>query len=112
MLPKFHVTKADTPRNSPFTFEENGFYKTLKKNIREILPTLPANLKNRSKLYVDLLLVAYLATAIIAAKYVNYYIGAVSGMTLCMLTIAAHNFFHQKDSFRMYYFDMSLMSSR
>lgn len=29
-----------------------------------------------------------------------------------MLANAAHNFFHQKDNFRMYYFDLCLMSSR
>lgn len=48
----------------------------------------------------------------LATRYMNYYIGTLSGMLLAMVTVAAHNFFHQKDSFRMYYFDLSLMSSR
>lgn len=112
MLSKFQVRKAQTPRNSPFTFYEDGFYRILKKNIREELPNVPPYIKYKSKLMTDFLCLTYLSTAVLAATHLNYYIGIGSGMLLAMLTIAAHNFFHMKDNFRMYYFDMSLMSSR
>lgn len=112
MLPKFHVRKAKMPRNSPFTFEEDGFYRTLKRNIREALQHAPDDLRDRSRIFADLLLVAYLLSAIFACYKMNYWIATLSGSLLAMLTVAAHNFFHQKDSFRMYYFAFSLMSFR
>lgn len=38
--------------------------------------------------------------------------GIVSGMFFGMLSISAHNFFHQKNNFRMHYFDLTFMSTR
>lgn len=37
MLSKFEVRKAARPRNYKFTLEENGFYMTLKRRMREKL---------------------------------------------------------------------------
>ena len=37
---------------------------------------------------------------------------ALTGLILGMTTSAAHNFFHQADSWRMYYWDLSFLSSR
>ena len=37
---------------------------------------------------------------------------ALAGLVLGMNTSAAHNFFHQADSWRMYYWDLSVLSSR
>jgi len=34
------------------------------------------------------------------------------GIFLTWTTIAAHNYFHMRDNFRMYYFDLSMMSSK
>lgn len=112
LLQKFHIRKATTPRNSPFTFHEDGFYRQLKKEVRDIIKDIPKYASRKSKLIADGLFVSYVITAILATRYMNYYIGTLSGMLLAMVTVAAHNFFHQKDSFRMYYFDLSLMSSR
>jgi len=36
----------------------------------------------------------------------------IPGVFLTWMTIAAHNFFHMRDNFRMYYFDLSTLSSR
>ena len=33
LLEKFFVKKIETPRNSPYTFRENGFFKTLKRKV-------------------------------------------------------------------------------
>lgn len=35
----------------------------------------------------------------------------IAGTMLSMTVICAHNFFHQRDNWRMYYFDLSLLSS-
>lgn len=34
------------------------------------------------------------------------------GIFLTWTVIAAHNYFHMRDSFRMYYFDLSMLSSK
>ncbi|CAH2011485.1 unnamed protein product [Acanthoscelides obtectus] len=41
LLPQYLVRDAKVPRNSPFTFNENGFYNLLKRKIYEKLKTLP-----------------------------------------------------------------------
>lgn len=109
VLKRFFVREASAPRNSPFTFKEGDFYKALKGNVREALKAIPDGPVDRSKLTTDLLLVGYLSTAILAARFWSYTLGAISGLLLALMAIAAHNFFHQRNNFRMYYFNFSLM---
>lgn len=40
ILEKYYVGEATTPRNSPYTFDENGFYRTLKRRVEPILKVL------------------------------------------------------------------------
>lgn len=112
MLPNYFIRKATEPRNSPYTFKVNGFYKTLKKRIQEPLRAIPESATTRTKIMTDLLLLGYVLTAILSVHTFSFTIGAISGIFLSLVTVAAHNYFHQKDSFRMYYFDLSFMSSR
>lgn len=109
MLKKFYIRDAVTPRNSPFTFHENGFYRTLKRKVRAILKETGPTY--RSYLLQDGLVSAFFITMGIAAYTKSYMIGAISGVFLAMSTICAHNFFHQRDNWRMYCFDLSFMSS-
>lgn len=37
MLPKFHIRSAKSPRNSLLTFKNDGFYRTLKRRVRDEL---------------------------------------------------------------------------
>lgn len=112
LLVRFYKRKAACPRNSPFTFKEGDFYKTLKNRISEKLKSIPEDPANRSKFLTDSLLFGFISTALCATYLKSYILGFVSGILLSMLANAAHNFFHQKDNFRMFYFDLSLMSSR
>lgn len=109
---KYFVRKASTPRNSPFTFEETGFYRSLRKKIREALKDVPEDAAHRSKIFTDVLFVAFFSTALLSTYFRSFTLGVISGVSLALLANAAHNFFHQKDNFRMYYFDFTLMSSR
>lgn len=106
------MRKASTPRNSPFTFKENGFYRTLKTNVKEVLKDLPEWPVTRSKIITDFLFLFYISFSIMAAYKWSFALGAIAGMFLNFTIIAAHNYFHQRDNFRMYYFDFSLMSSK
>lgn len=49
ILEKYYVKPATKPRNSPYTFEDDGFYKTLK---RKIKPILKACCKTGKKLWI------------------------------------------------------------
>nr|AEE62418.1 unknown [Dendroctonus ponderosae] len=111
VLKKYFVRNAKERRNAPFTFKEDGFYKTLKKEIVETLPSLPKR-SNLSNLLIDSLLVVLFLLSTLAAKYWSFTLGWMSGHVLALLSIAAHNYFHKKDNFRMYYFNFSLQTVR
>jgi hypothetical protein len=40
------------------------------------------------------------------------YLTLIVGIFLTWTTIAGHNYFHMRDNFRMYYFDLSMASSK
>jgi hypothetical protein len=112
LLKQFFVRSATEPRNSPYTFKDDGFYRTLKRKAQPILMKLPPGPSKQSKLFADLLLVAFLFFATVAAATYNFMLGLLAGIVLNFLIVSAHNFFHMKDNFRMYYFDLSFMTSR
>ncbi|KAJ9587921.1 hypothetical protein L9F63_018647, partial [Diploptera punctata] len=112
MLKKFHVRAASEPRNSPYTFHDDGFYRTLKRKIRRVLLENPRGMPWKSMMIADTLLASTLLAAILAAALTSFVLGIVSGTLLALTVICAHNFFHQKDNLRMYYFDLCFMSSR
>ncbi|CAG9773967.1 unnamed protein product [Ceutorhynchus assimilis] len=112
VLKKYHVRMAKKKRNAPFTFKEDGFYKTLKREIMSVLPTLPKQSANTSNFFTDSFLVIMFFLATLAAKYWNFFLGVLAGNFLAFLSIAAHNYFHKRDNFRMYYFNFSLQTVR
>ncbi|XP_017782535.1 PREDICTED: cytochrome b5-related protein-like isoform X2 [Nicrophorus vespilloides] len=112
IVKKFYVREAKEPRNTPFTLKDDGFYKTLKSNCVEALKTIDHKDDKKTKLMADCLFFSYLLLALAAAYFQSYVLGFASGIFLSMTAIAAHNFFHQRDNFRMHYFDFSLLSSK
>jgi hypothetical protein len=112
LLKQFFVRSASEPRNSPYTFKDDGFYRTLKCKAQPILQKLPPGPSVQSKLCSDLLLAAFLVLATVAAATCSFKLGLLAGLILNFLVVSAHNFFHMKDNLRMYYFDLSFMSSR
>jgi hypothetical protein len=112
LLKQFYVRAASEPRNSPYTFKDDGFYRTLKRKAQPILQKLPSGPSVESKLFSDLLLVAFLLLATAAAATSSFKVGLLAGIILNFVVVTAHNFFHMKDNLRMYYFDLSLMASR
>ncbi|XP_045534899.1 cytochrome b5-related protein [Papilio machaon] len=116
LLPKYFVRKVDTPRNSPFTFKEDGFYKTLKSKIQKKYQELPKDLRRKSDTATDFLLLSLLVSSL-ACTYLwktDFVLGGiatvVTGYILSALTTAAHNYFHRADNWRMYLFNFSGMS--
>ncbi|KAK4879280.1 hypothetical protein RN001_007426 [Aquatica leii] len=112
MLKQFFVRKAVTPRNSPFTFKEDGFYKTLKRNVREVWDDIPKNGIQRSKYIIDTLLISSIILVVLATKFSNYFIAIIAGILLSLVNTSAHNYYHQKDTFRNCYGYLGMSAAR
>ncbi|XP_034829646.1 cytochrome b5-related protein-like [Maniola hyperantus] len=113
LLPKYFIKRAESPRNSPFTFKEDGFYKTLKLKIAAKLKELPHDVRKKSDNITELLFACLLILSPLCCWLLtkNLIYGAAStvilGFILSGLTTCAHNYFHRSDSWRMYLFNFS-----
>ena len=112
ILKKYFVKKTDKPRISRFTFHEDGFYRTLKRNAEPILKKVGTGPSFSITLLQDVLLFLFLSTMLLSGMTSNLFITVLSGIFLGMVFSLSHNFFHQRPSWRMYIWDLSLLSSR
>lgn len=67
---------------------------------------------NKTKFMTDLLAISYVLLSLFAVYSMSFTVGMIAGVAVGLTAIAAHNFFHQKDNFRMYYFNLTLLESR
>ncbi|XP_069167234.1 cytochrome b5-related protein isoform X2 [Procambarus clarkii] len=111
ILPKYYVKDISTPRNSPFTFHEDGFYKTLKRKVQPILKKVGKGPTWTMVLMQDALVLTFILLTVAACLTHSYTLAVFAGIVLGMTGNCAHNFFHQRDNWRMYYFDLLLFSS-
>ena|SRR3990167_1008836 len=111
LLANYFVKNTETPRNSPFTFEENGFYKTLKKRAAPVIKKHGSGPSTTMNLIMDSLVFSFISTWILTIYFQNKYLAVLSGFFLNLVIICSHNYFHKKNNFRMFYFDLSMMSS-
>ncbi|XP_050723879.1 cytochrome b5-related protein-like isoform X1 [Eriocheir sinensis] len=111
LLQKYYIKDTKTPRNSPYTFHENGFYKTLKRRVRPILKNLGRGPSWKTVLIQDGLALSYVLLTLASTALSSYTLAAFAGTALAFMVVCAHNFFHQRDNWRMYYYDLSLHSS-
>ena len=98
------------------TYLEDGFFKTLQKRGALVLSDLDTKPIRWTKFYTDLMLILMFIAAIFAARnndpYLAVFLAMVSGVIMMWLTMLAHNFIHQKDNWRMYLMNFSLMGWR
>ncbi|XP_011506370.1 PREDICTED: cytochrome b5-related protein-like, partial [Ceratosolen solmsi marchali] len=95
LLPKFYVREAKIPRTISYTFDSNGFYGTFKKRAQKVLKNIDYHNPNvRSKRIADSLFIVTILLAIAVAILRSWIV-----IIIC-------------DNFRMYYFDLSTMSSK
>jgi cytochrome b involved in lipid metabolism len=118
-LAKYKVGTCERKRNSSFfTFEENGFYSVLRKKVFHFLQQHPqVPYLQSTKAIHDILLLGFFLCflgAIIREKadFITYLLIVFAGSLLAMGSICAHNFFHLRDNWRMYTFDLTLNASR
>lgn len=62
------------------------------------------------QVFIDVLLALTLFTSALSAKFDNRYLMLLSGICLCYTVISAHNFFHRRDNFRMFYYNLSFFN--
>ncbi|XP_025833687.1 cytochrome b5-related protein-like [Agrilus planipennis] len=112
LLPKYWKRKAKTSRNSPFSFKDDGFYRTLKRKVRPLLKDLPKRDSRWSNFYSDIMAFGLFLFGVLATRYIDFYFATICGILMALVTIAGHNYMHRKDNWRMYYPDLSLLQSR
>ncbi|XP_018057245.1 PREDICTED: cytochrome b5-related protein-like isoform X1 [Atta colombica] len=113
LLPKFYVREAATPRSVPLTFLPDGFYRTFKRRATEALKKVDFHKSSTTtNLITDSLVIATFALSLMAAFFHSYTILILASLFLTWTANAAHNYFHMRDNFRMYYFDLSMLSSK
>lgn len=119
-LAKYFVKKAKTQRNSAcFTFNEKGFYATLRRRVFNAILSKKLNVKvdyvQSVKCVHDSLLVLFMGLFLRCMTLESGWLCILTifatGCLLSCVAISAHNFFHQKDNWRMYSFDLTLNSS-
>ena len=115
ILDKYYIKQANSKRISPFTFHSNGFYSTLKRRVHAELSTLSSDQKLAHKQRVvrvqNTLLASFVILFILTGLKGSYWLYFLTGFILFLNINCAHNFFHQKDSWRMYVWDLGLLSS-
>lgn len=111
-LKKFYVREAAKPRNYKFTFSDDGFYKTLKRRAAGKIDGLDRTPMKTSNLISDLMLGLIFTSAVLAAKDENIFLAALCGVFVFWQFVIAHNYFHQKDNWRMFCFNLSLFDYR
>ncbi|KAI8424208.1 hypothetical protein MSG28_002788 [Choristoneura fumiferana] len=112
MLPEYFVKQTTVPRNSPFTFEEDGFYKTLKTKVVMKLKDIPKGTRKKSDYVTDGLLAALVIVsslscwAMARSVFIGLPLTVLSGFLLSSVATCGHNYFHRRDNWRMYVFNL------
>ncbi|ALC39399.1 CG17928 [Drosophila busckii] len=110
LLSKFEVRTAAKPRNYKFTLEPNGFYMTLKRRVRSKLQTLNYKPSKKTELLHTGILLSLFSLSWASTVCDSLALRALAGLALCWLATSTHNYFHQRDNWRMYCFNLTLMN--
>jgi Cytochrome b5-like Heme/Steroid binding domain len=110
LLKKYKVREAAQPRLYRFTFNEDGFYKTLRRKVLDRMKTIDKSKSSASKMILDSLLALTFGLAIASAALNWKSLAAAAGLTMTFAMITAHNFFHQRDNWRMKVFNLGFLT--
>ncbi|CRL02068.1 CLUMA_CG015162, isoform A [Clunio marinus] len=110
MLPKFYVRDAAQPRSYKLTFKEDGFFRTLKRRVRDF--KLDHGPEKRSKIYSDLIMFGIFAASICSVWMKSTFLMVFTGLLFAWGFFIGHNFLHQRNNWRKIMINFSLMSFR
>lgn len=129
MLDKYYVRDCDKNHSrysAFFTFHKDGFYSRLRSKINKIMQEQhliqfeQQNYLWSSRFYHDCMFIVHLFLMVFGIKIAvsedscttcSRLIFIAAGVVLGFLQVCAHNFFHKKDNWRMYSFDLTMTSS-
>ena len=114
ILAKYYCKPATGSRNSPYTFDPDGFYLTLRRRVQHYVKAHPdewAAGRSRSVRVQNALLALLCGLFWLTAYWQSWSLAALTGLVLALNTNCAHNFYHQRDNWRMRLWDLSLLSS-
>lgn len=116
ILAKYFVKDAEDPRNYFFTYDENGFYKTLKTRVGAKLQKIDASYSRKSEIIHDINLIGLFVSAICLTRsesdILKGFWTLVAAQLLAWTANFSHNFVHQKDNWRMYTANLTLITWR
>ncbi|KAI9005561.1 hypothetical protein DFJ74DRAFT_773841 [Hyaloraphidium curvatum] len=107
ILEKYRRGTATWPRESPLTFKPDGFYSVLRERVVKTIKEKGTAPKLWSKLFVDALVISYLACVIRSARRGSPAFAALAGLLGGFIGFAGHNYLHQKNNFRMWYEELT-----
>lgn len=129
ILAQYRVGAAVGQRSVRFTFDESGFYRTLRGRVVKRLEEINymdksdatnvnlAEPQSRHFRYIIAFHSQYIVDGLLAATVVLSILATVvpvciifAAIALMLLTNSAHNYLHQADNVRMYYFNLSGLS--
>ncbi|KAK5641847.1 hypothetical protein RI129_010394 [Pyrocoelia pectoralis] len=105
MIKRFKIREAVGSRRSNYTFDDKGFYRTVKRRVREVLKTIPKK-QSYSSFHMDsLMIITFILICL--TNYISSYsfvilIGIFTGLSLT----SVHNYIHTRDNWRMHYADI------
>ncbi|TPX32325.1 hypothetical protein SmJEL517_g04504 [Synchytrium microbalum] len=111
ILKKYKVREADTPRYSPITFKEDGFYATLRRRCAPIIKAAGKAPLKQSQRIADSFLAAFIVLMTATAYFNSFALAVVAGVVAALLSVTSHNYGHQGDNFRMYYMDLTVLNN-
>ncbi|KAI9014324.1 hypothetical protein DFJ74DRAFT_682127 [Hyaloraphidium curvatum] len=112
ILNKYRVRDADFPRESPLTFNPDGFYSVLRARALAKVKEVGPRPKLLSKLVADGTAGLYLFLILRAAYKRSVGLAVAAGAAAGALSTIAHNFGHQAENWRRYYMDLVGSPSR
>ena len=103
ILAKFYRKEAPTnkKRQSPFTFQDDGFYRTLKKradlHLKQNVTRKDKEIaKQKSATLQNWLLLSFVVLVVLSARFASFTLAVFAGLLLSWNINLAHNFFHRK----------------
>jgi fatty acid desaturase len=106
-MKKYYVRDAKEPRNYRLSFDDDGFFKTLRRRLIQRLKEIDVkSYEWKSNLIFDLILLGWIGFACASMITPDWTLRVLliifSGIFATFLTNAGHNYIHKRNSWRMY----------
>jgi hypothetical protein len=113
-LKQFYVRDVDSKylgATQPYSWSDDGFYRTLRKEAWEVLKNHGGNRATNFMIFLNfVVLVLFFAAFTITYETGSYLYAFLTAYTIYLLMGVGHNFFHQQNSWWRYCFDFTVFT--